>query len=92
VDLAVPRTEPPLVIPGDTLVVRGDGPQVAVVDRRRRGALPAASIWAAISATAWRCWTGSSAGQMLAVNPGDTVREGVRVKPQAAAEKAAPKR
>jgi hypothetical protein len=32
VDLAVPRASPPMVIPADTLVVRGDGPQVAVVD------------------------------------------------------------
>ena len=31
VDLAVPRKNPPLLIPGDTLVVRSDGPQVAVV-------------------------------------------------------------
>src|SRR5580658_5946994 len=31
VDLAVPRKDPPLVIPGDTLVVRSNGPQVAVV-------------------------------------------------------------
>ena len=35
VDLAVPRKNPPLVIPGDTLVVRSDGPQVAVVDAAR---------------------------------------------------------
>jgi multidrug efflux pump subunit AcrA (membrane-fusion protein) len=34
VDLAVPRKDPPLVIPSDTLVVRSDGPQVAVVDAR----------------------------------------------------------
>src|ERR1017187_5358588 len=31
VDLAVPRKDPPLIIPADTLVVRSDGPQVAVV-------------------------------------------------------------
>jgi hypothetical protein len=31
VDLTVPRRYPPLLIPGDTLVVRSDGPQVAVV-------------------------------------------------------------
>src|ERR1035441_2239032 len=31
VDLSVPRKDPPLLIPGDTLVVRSDGPQVAVV-------------------------------------------------------------
>jgi multidrug efflux pump subunit AcrA (membrane-fusion protein) len=32
VDLTVPRKYPPLLIPGDTLVVRSDGPQVAVVN------------------------------------------------------------
>ena len=28
----MPRKDPPLIIPADTLVVRSDGPQVAVVD------------------------------------------------------------
>src|ERR1017187_7799773 len=32
VDLSIPRKDPPLLIPGDTLVVRSDGPQVAVVE------------------------------------------------------------
>ena len=31
VDLSLPRKDPPLVIPGDTLIVRSDGPQVAAV-------------------------------------------------------------
>lgn len=31
VDLMVPRRNPPLLIPGDALVVRADGPQVAAV-------------------------------------------------------------
>ena len=54
VDLSVPRKNPPLVIPGDTLVVRSDGPQVAVVEPGRHSALHARSNWAAISAITWK--------------------------------------
>jgi RND family efflux transporter MFP subunit len=89
VDLTVPRKEPPLLIPGDTLVVRADGPQVAVVQ-------PDATIHF-IRITLGRDFgdrlevlSGLELGQQIAVNPSDVVREGVKVKPVAmAAEKAA---
>jgi len=54
VSLSIPRNNPPLLIPGDTLVVRSEraaggrgGPAAACISR--------VSSWAGISATASRC-------------------------------------
>ena len=91
VDLAVPRKDPPLIIPADTLVVRGDGPQVAVVDSGGVVHYKLIHLGRDLGASI-EVLDGLEEGQLLAVNPGDTVREGVRVQPKAAAEKAAPKR
>jgi len=91
VDLAVPRTAPPMVIPADTLVVRGDGPQVALVDPDGTVHFKLIHLGRDLG-TSIEVLDGLEVGQMLAVNPGDTVREGARVKPQASSEKAVPKR
>jgi RND family efflux transporter MFP subunit len=91
VDLAVPRASPPMVIPADTLVVRGDGPQVAVVDPDGTVHFKLIHLGRDLG-TSIEVLDGLEVGQMLAVNPGDTVREGARVKPQSSSEKAAPKR
>jgi RND family efflux transporter MFP subunit len=86
VDLSVPRHNPPLLIPADTLVVRSDGPQVAVVDSE--GAIHFARVELGrdlgdrIEAVA-----GVHEGDRLVVNPGDAVREGAKVKAVAAPEK-----
>jgi RND family efflux transporter MFP subunit len=91
VDLSVPRQDPPLVIPGDTLVLRTDGPQVAVVGPgdlvHYQRILLGRDFGDRLEVL-----EGLQEGQKLVVNPSDTIREGVRVKPLAAAEKAAPKR
>jgi multidrug efflux pump subunit AcrA (membrane-fusion protein) len=87
VDLIVPRKDPPLLIPGDTLVVRADGPQVAVV-------LPDSTVhFTRITlgrdfGDRLEVLSGLELDQQLAVNPSDVVREGAKVKPVAAAEKA----
>jgi len=91
VDLAVPRTSPPMIIPADTLVVRGNGQQVAVVDADGTVHFKLIHLGRDLG-TSIEVLDGLEVGQMLAVNPGDTVREGARVKPQASSEKAAPKR
>jgi RND family efflux transporter MFP subunit len=79
VDLAVPRTDPPLVIPGDTLVMRSDGPQVAVV--RPDGIVHFTKIQLGRDfGSSLEVLGGLDEGQQLAVNPGDAVREGVKVK------------
>jgi RND family efflux transporter MFP subunit len=89
VDLTVPRKYPPLLIPGDTLVVRSDGPQVAVV--ARDGAVHFTRIQLGRDyGDRLEVISGLQEGQQLAVNPSDDVREGVKVHAVAAPEKAAP--
>jgi hypothetical protein len=88
VDLSVPRKNPPLLIPGDTLVVRSDGPQVAVVGD------DGVVHWARIQlgrdyGDRLEVVGGLELGQQIVVNPSDVVREGVKVKPVAAQEKPA---
>jgi RND family efflux transporter MFP subunit len=91
VDLAVPRAAPPMLIPSDTLVVRGDGPQVAVVDPDGMVHFKLIHLGRDLG-TSIEVLDGLEVGENLAVNPGDSVREGVRVKPQSGTEKAAPKK
>ncbi len=82
VRFSVPRTHPMITIPGDTLVVRSDGPQVAVVD-------PAGLVhWTRIQlgrdfGDHLEVLSGLQEGQRLVVNPSDAVRDGVKVKPAA---------
>jgi RND family efflux transporter MFP subunit len=91
VDLAVPRQDPPLLIPGSTLVVRSDGPQVAVVGpdgvvhftRIRLGRDFGDHL---------EVLEGLQLGQQLVANPSDVVREGGKVRPVQAPQPAAVKR
>jgi RND family efflux transporter MFP subunit len=86
VDLSIPRTHPPLVIPGDTLVVRSDGPQVAVVNAG--GVVHFTRIQLGRDfGDHLEVLSGLEEGQQLAVNPSDAVREGVHVKPVRLAQK-----
>jgi RND family efflux transporter MFP subunit len=82
VNFSVPRKDPPLLIPGDTLVVRADGPQVAVI-----GAGDAVHFTRVRLGRDYgdrlEVLSGLEEGQRLAVNPSDVIREGVRVKPVA---------
>ena len=80
VDLAVPRTDPPLVIPGDTLVVRSNGPQVAVVGKDGVVHYKLVQLGRDFG-DRLEVLGGVQEGDELAVNPSDNVREGVRVKP-----------
>ena len=89
VDLTTPRKNPPLLIPGDTLVVRSTGPQVGVVggdhivhfQRLQLGRDFGDKI---------EVLSGLEAGQQVVVNPGDTVQEGAKVNPQLLREKKHP--
>ena len=88
VDLTTPRKDPPLVIPGDTLVVRPDGTQVALVTSGQTIHFQRIELGRdygdRIEVTA-----GLELGQRVVVNPGDTVREGANVKPVVLNEKPA---
>jgi RND family efflux transporter MFP subunit len=88
VDLSVPRKDPPLVIPGDTLVVRADGPQVAVV--AADGTVHYQRIQLGRDfGDRLEVLSGLQEGQQIAVNPSDDVREGAKVKPVRAEKPAA---
>jgi multidrug efflux pump subunit AcrA (membrane-fusion protein) len=89
VDLAVPRKEPPLAIPGDTLVVRDNVTQVAVVAPDGTIHFQRVQLGRDFGERI-EVLSGLEPGQLLAVNPSDAVREGVKVKPVRSAEKPAP--
>ncbi len=79
VDFPVQRARPSLVIRGDTLVVRSDGPQVAVVGGN--GQVHFARIQLGRDyGDRLEVLSGLEEGQEIVVNPNDAVREGVRVK------------
>ena len=91
VDLSVPRQDPPLLIPGDTLVVRSDGPQVAVVGPD--GVVHFTRIQLGRDfGDHLEVLEGLQLGQQLVANPSDVVREGAKVKPVQAPQPAAAKR
>ena len=79
VDLQVPRKNPPLLIPGDTLIVRADGPQVAVLDSSGRVHFNHIQLGRDYG-NHLEVLSGLEDGQQLVVNPSDVVREGIRVK------------
>ena len=68
------------MIPGDTLVVRSDGPQVAVVGPDRsvhyQRILLGRDFGDRIEVV-----SGLQLGQQVVVNPGDSVQEGSKVNP-----------
>jgi len=80
VDLTTPRRDPPLVIPGDTLVVRPDGPQVATITAGHVIHFQRIELGRDYGDRI-EVNSGLQAGQQIVVNPGDTVREGVKVNP-----------
>ena len=80
VDLSVPRKDPPPVIPADTLVVRADGPQVAVVGADGVVHFTRVQLGRDLGDMI-EALSGVEPGQRLAVNPGDNVREGAKVNP-----------
>lgn len=86
VDLNVPRKDPPLLIPSDTLVVRPEGTLVALVGAGNvvhfQRILVGRDLGDSIEVL-----SGLTEGQRAIVNPNDSVQEGVRVQPVAGAER-----
>ncbi len=80
VDLTTPRESPPLFIPGDTLVVRADGPQVAVVGRDRVVHYRRIELGRDFGDRI-EVRSGLEQGQQIVVNPGDSAPEGGTVNP-----------
>ena len=80
VDLSVPRKDPPLLIPGDTLVVRSDGPQVAVVAADGTVHFAARAVGPRFRRPAWKrspAWRKASNWWSTPATPS---QEGVKVK------------
>src|SRR3984893_4364600 len=69
VDLTTPRKDPPLLIPGDTLVVRSDGPQVAVVGGDRNVHYQRIQLGRDFG-DRLEVLSGLQLGQQIVVNPG----------------------
>src|SRR5260370_6355862 len=80
VDLTTPRRDPPLSIPGDTLVVRSDGPQVAVVGPAHKVHYQLLKLGRDFRDRI-EVLSGLTERQQIAVNPDDTVREGSKESP-----------
>jgi RND family efflux transporter MFP subunit len=89
VDLTTPRKNPPVLIPGDTLVVRGNGPQVGVVGADHIVHFQQLQLGRDFGDKI-EVLSGLEPGQQVVVNPGDTVQEGAKVNPVLLREKKRP--
>lgn len=69
---------PPLLIPGDTLVVRAGGPHVAVVDESGRVHFQKIRLGRDLGQKL-QVLEGIEEGDRVVINPGDTTREGGKV-------------
>jgi len=80
VDFITTRAEPPLLIRGDTLITRADGPQVAVLNDQDKVHYQKVIVGRDFGDSV-EVLSGLEAGQRLVVNPGDAVRENGKVIP-----------
>lgn len=87
VNFTTPRMEPPLMIRADALVVRGDGPRVAVVGDDNVVHFQAVQVGRDYG-DQLEVLGGLAKGERVVISPGDVVREGVKVRPVLVAEKA----
>lgn len=93
VDLSSPRTNPPLLIPGDSLIIRADGTQVAVIRSDHTVHLQKIQIGRDYGDNL-EVISGLELGDMVIANPSDAVVEGVKIEPvlvEKASEKQTPK-
>ncbi len=80
VDLNLPRKDPPLLIPSETLVVRPSGTLVALVDANNKVHFQPVTVGRDLGERI-EVLSGLKAGQRVIVNPNDSVQEGVKVHP-----------
>jgi len=91
VDLHLPRKDPPLLLPSDTLSVRPQGTMVAMVDSNDRVHFQRVVVGRDYGSNI-EVLSGLNAGQRVIANPNDAVQEGVKVHPVVAAGDAGAKR
>jgi RND family efflux transporter MFP subunit len=80
VDLNLPRKDPPLLIPSDTLVVRSSGTLVALLDAKNKVHFQGITVGRDLGDRI-EVLSGLKEGQRVIVNPNDSVQEGVKVHP-----------
>jgi len=80
VDLHVPRKDPPVVLPSNTLSVRPEGTMVAVLDSSNAVHFQRVTVGRDFGSQI-EILSGLSAGQQVIANPNDSVQEGVKVHP-----------
>ncbi len=80
VDLHLPRKDPPLLLPSDTLTVRPEGTLVAVVDSNDTVHFQHVVIGRDYGSQI-EILSGLRSGQRVIANPNDSVQEGVKVHP-----------
>ncbi len=81
VKFQIARTSAPPLIPGDTLVIRSDGPQVALMGPDRKVHFQKIMIGRDYGPEV-EVTSGLSEGDRVIVNPGDEIREGIVVQPR----------
>jgi RND family efflux transporter MFP subunit len=87
VRLANARSAPAILVPGDTLVVRSNGPQVALV--REDGSIHYQKVLLGRDFGAQtEIISGLAGGESLVINPGDDIQEGAMVKARVARDAA----
>jgi len=80
VNFTTPRSEPPIVIKGDALVVRANGPQVAVVQPDQTVHFQVVTLGRDYGDKI-EVLSGLKQGDQLVINPGDNIQEHVKVNP-----------
>ncbi|HEV3334543.1 MAG TPA: efflux RND transporter periplasmic adaptor subunit [Bryobacteraceae bacterium] len=86
VDFSSSREDPPVLIPSDTLIVRADGTQVAVVRPDHTVHMQKIAVGRDYGDRI-EVLSGLHEGDSIMTNPGDTAREGVQVTPVATPKK-----
>ena len=86
VDLTSPRTNPPLLLPGDALIVRGEGTLVALVRPDHIVHFQKIQVGRDYG-DKLEVVSGLLPGDSVVANPSDTVREGLAVEPVPAGER-----
>ena len=80
VDLHLPRKDPPLLLPSDTLSVRPEGTMVAMLDSSNAVHFQRVVVGRDFGSNI-EVLSGLTAGQRVIANPNDSVQEGVKVHP-----------
>jgi multidrug efflux pump subunit AcrA (membrane-fusion protein) len=87
VDLITSRTRAPLLVPSDALIVRGEGTNVAVVDKDHTVHVQTVQVGRDYG-DRLEILSGLQEGDTIIPNPGDMAREGLKVDPVVLKQKA----